>query len=254
MGKIVAFANQKGGVAKTITSWTTAAGLKRRGYKVLAIDLDPQGNLATCTGVEKENIPTVFHVMKGEVKIQEAIQKLDVFDLLPSNMLLSGADAEFDSMKRKEYLIKDALIEVKDEYDYIILDTPPALGILTINAFTCADEIIIPAFASELSLEGIMYLYEAIEAVQKLSNPDLKIRGIVFTRYMSRSVIHKELKNLTKQITDYIGVPIFKSYIRSAVGVETAVTNKKDLYSYDKNSKISKDYERFIDEYLKGEG
>ncbi|MDD3168926.1 MAG: AAA family ATPase, partial [Eubacteriales bacterium] len=143
MSKTVAITNQKGGVGKTSTASAMVSGLAEKGYKLLAIDLDPQGNLGFCLGAEIDNSPTVYELMKGTVPIDQVIQRNDTIDIIPSNILLSGAELEF-SMLGREYLLKNGIAPIRDNYDYIIIDTPPALNILTVNAYTATDNLIIP--------------------------------------------------------------------------------------------------------------
>lgn len=177
MAKVISISNQKGGVGKTTTTAAVAAGFKLKGHKVLCVDLDPQSNLSFSSGAETEDCPTIYEILKGEVKAGFSIQKVPSFDIISSNILLSGIELEFTQTGR-EYLLKEALEGVKDKYDYIFIDTPPALSILTVNAFTASDYIIIPMLADIFSLQGIAQLSETIDRVRKYCNPNLKVEGI----------------------------------------------------------------------------
>lgn len=249
---IIAIANQKGGVAKTTTSLALCAGLSHRGFKVLGIDLDPQGNFSSATGVDNLSVPTVYELMKGDTAVETIVQHIQGFDMIPANIMLAGAEQEL-SRTGKEYCLKEGLSSVLNKYDYIILDTPPSLGILTINAFTLATDILIPTTAGIFATTGIKQLNDTVQSVRKYCNPGLNVRGILFTRFNPRANISKQIRELTEQLSEYIHAPIFKTYIRSAVAIEEAQANKADIFDYAKNSTVSADYNAFIEEFLEGE-
>lgn len=251
--RIVAVANQKGGVGKTTTSQALTAGLADKGYKVLGIDLDPQGNLSSACGSVNYNVPTIYELMKREVTAEETIQHMNGgYDIIPSNIMLAGAEQEL-SQTGKEHRLKEAIAAVSDNYDYIIVDTPPLLGVLTVNAFTVASDILIPTTAGIFATTGINQLNETVKSVQKYCNPNVKITGILFTRFNPRANISKQIKELTEQLSQYISAPIYKTYIRSAVAVEEAQANRVDIFDYAEKSTVSEDYKAFIEEFLKGE-
>ena len=251
--QVIAIANQKGGVGKTTTSQALCAGLAYKGYKVLGVDLDPQGNFSTACGAENYNIPTIYELMKGEVSIVETIQNMKSgFDVIPSNIMLAGAEQEL-SQTGKEHRLKEAIMPVLDNYDFIIIDTPPSLGVLTVNAFTFATDILIPTTAGIFATTGISQLNNTVKSVQKYCNPNVKIKGILFTRFNPRANISKQIKELTAQLGEYISAPIYKTYIRSAVVVEEAQANKTDIFDYSDKSTVSEDYKAFIEEFLKGD-
>lgn len=252
MAKVIAIANQKGGVAKTTTTAALAAGLKQRGFKVLAVDVDPQGNLSDSAGADNQRKVTVYELLKGQTTAEEAIQKLDVFDIIPANIMLAGAEQELSQLG-KEQRLKERLGPIMEMYDYILIDTPPALGVLTINAFTVADEIIIPTTAGIFAASGIMQLNDTIENVRKYCNGKVKINGILLTKYNPRANNNKDMKDLTEQIAAYMKAPMYKTYIRSSVVVEEAQARKEDLFRYKVNSTVAEDYANFVEEYLKGE-
>lgn len=252
MAIIIAIANQKGGVGKTTTSQALTAGLAEKGYKTLGVDLDPQGNFSASCGAENYNVPTVYEMMKGEAIAEETIQTIGKYDVVPSNIMLAGAEQEL-SHTGKEHRLKEALQPVSDKYDYIIIDTPPSLGVLTVNAFTFADEIIIPTTAGIFATTGINQLSDTVKSVQKYCNPTVGIKGILFTRFNPRANISKQIKELTEDLGKYISAPIYSTYIRSAIAVEEAQANKEDIFTYSTKSTVAEDYRAFIEEYLKGE-
>lgn len=251
--QIIAVANQKGGVGKTTTSQALCAGLADKGYKVLGIDLDPQGNFSTACGAVNYNVPTIYELMKGEASTEEAIQTMKSgFDVLPSNIMLAGAEQEL-SQTGKEHRLKEAVAPVADNYDFIVIDTPPSLGVLTVNAFTCATDILIPTTAGIFATTGISQLNNTVKSVQKYCNPNVQIRGILFTRFNPRANISKQIKELTEQLSEYISAPIYKTTIRSAVAVEEAQANRTDIFDYAEKSTVSEDYKAFIEEFLRGD-
>lgn len=249
MAKVISISNQKGGVGKTTTTCALAAGLKKRGFRVLAIDLDPQGNLGFSVGADTETSATIYDVLKGEVKTQYAIQKTDSMDLIISSILLSGIELEFTDMGR-EFLLKEALRPIQAFYDYILLDTPPALGILTINAFTASGKIIVPMLSDIFSLQGIAQLHETVERVKKYCNPDLSIAGILLTRYNPRTRLSREVRGTAELIARDLNIPVFDSYIRSSVSASEAQSLQKNVFDYDPKSHIAQDYAAFLDELL----
>lgn len=249
---IVAVANQKGGVGKTTTAQALAAGLAEWKYRVLGIDLDPQGNFSTACGAKNYNVPTVYEVMKRGADIREAIQHMrGGYDVVPANIMLAGAEQEL-SQTGKEHRLKEAVSVVAGEYDFIVIDTPPSLGVLTVNAFTCATDILIPTTAGIFATAGISQLNETVGSVQRYCNPGVKIRGILFTRFNPRANISRQIKELTEQLSEYISAPIYQTYIRAGVVVEEAQANKADIFDYAGKSTVAEDYRAFIEEFLKG--
>lgn len=249
MAKVITVANQKGGVAKTTTTGALAAGLVRRGYKVLAVDLDAQGNLSDNAGVDEQQ-STTYELMKGTATTKEVIQHAEVFDVIPANLALASADMEFTQTGR-EYRLKKALLPVKGEYDYIILDTPPTLGIMTVNAFMVSDEVIIPASGMN-GVKGIVTLNNTIETVREFGNPKLHVAGILLTMYNPRAIIDQNIKELAVEIANKKYIHIFKTYIRNSVSVDEATATGKDIFTYNEKNNVAVDYNSFIDEYLKG--
>lgn len=247
---IITISNQKGGVAKTTTSAALAAGLKQKGYSVLAIDLDSQGNLSDNVGADNREKPTIYELLKNQISIQDVIQHTEQFDIIPSNIMLAGLEKEIISDLGKEQRLKEVLANVN--YDYIIIDTPPALGLLTINAFTACDEVIIPTTAGIFSASGITQLYDTIRNVKKYCNANIKINGILITKFNPRSNNNQDMKNLINKLGEYISAPVYKTFIRNSIVIEEAQTRKTDIFTYKKDSTVASDYLAFIDEYLKG--
>lgn len=249
MAKVISISNQKGGVGKTTTTGAIAAGYKLKGYKVLCVDLDPQSNLSFSSGAETEDCPTIYEILKGEAKTSFSIQKLPSFDIISSNILLSGIELEFTQTGR-EYLLKEALSSVMDKYDYIFIDTPPALSILTVNAFTASDYIIIPMLADIFSLQGITQLSETIDRVRKYCNPNVKVEGIVLTKFNKRTVLSREIKGTAELIAEQLHTQIFNSTIRSSVAIMEAQTNQQDIYSYAPKNNSTQDYMNLVEELM----
>jgi chromosome partitioning protein len=250
----VAVANQKGGVAKTTTAAAMSAALKRRGYRVLAVDMDPQGNLSDCSGAEAYQLPTIYELLKKVATASEVIQHLDAYDAIPANIMLAGAEQELLAETGKEHRLAEVLAPVKDLYDFIVIDTPPSLGVLTVNALTCANEVIIPATAGIFAVNGIKQLGDTIENVRKYCNSGLEIRGILLTKFNPRTTIGKNIKDLTEGIGKYIDAAVFDTFIRNSVVVEEAQAVKADLYIYKAASTVAEDYNAFVDEYLQKKG
>lgn len=248
MSKVIAIVNQKGGVGKSTTAQALAAGLSLKGYKTLSIDLDAQGNLTYTTGAKTDGA-TALGVLTGELKLKDAIQHTHSGDIVAANKALSGADA-FIADTGKEYKLKESLESVKTAYDYIIIDTPPALGILTINALTACDSVIIPAQADIYSLQGIEQLAETMKPVKKYCNPGLTIEGIVLTRYSSRSILSREIAELAEQLAAKLGTKLFKTTIREAIAVKESQISQQSLYNYAPKAKVTEDYTAFIEELL----
>ena len=249
MARVISVSNQKGGVGKTTTACAVAAGLKKRGHRVLAVDLDPQGNLGFSVGADTETSATIYDVLKGEVKIQFAIQKTDAMDIIISSILLSGIELEFTKTGR-EYLLKEALKPIQDLYDYILLDTPPALGILTINAFTASDSIIVPMLSDIFSLQGIAQLYETVERVKKYCNPNISIAGILLTKYNPRTLLSREIRGTVDLIARDLGIRVFDSFVRGSIAASEAQSVQKSIFDYSPRSNAARDYGRFLDELL----
>ena len=250
MTKTIAVCNQKGGCGKSTTAQALAAGLTQRGYRVLLVDLDAQGNTSFSLGANRAGA-TSLGVLLGEVKAAEAIQKTPYCDIIPANKSLAAAEATITDVG-KEYRLREAIEELEDNYDYVVIDTPPSLGILSINALTACDTVVIPAQADIYSLQGIADLVETIKPVKKYCNQKLQIAGILFTRHNSRYAFTKELSDYAEGIAANLKTKVFKATIREAVAVRSAQAAQKSIFEYDPKSKVANDYSEFIDELLEG--
>ena len=252
-GKVLAIANQKGGVAKTTTTVSLLAALSMCNRRVLGIDMDPQGNLSANCDAKMYDVPTTYELLKGEVSAQDAIQHISTdsvtYDIIPANVLLAGAEQEI-VQTGKEYRLREALAPIRMDYDYIINDTPPALSILTIDAFTAADDIIIPTTPSTYALSGIRQLYDTIETVKKYCNPSLRILGILITRYKSRQRVSKQLTEFTLKLGEMIQAPVFATPIRDTVAIEESQATATNILQYNKKSVAAIDYMNFALELL----
>jgi len=246
--EIITVTNQKSGVGKTTTSPHLAIVLKKKGYKVLLVDFDQQGNLTYLLNCNVKS--TIYDVITKEISAEEAIFNSPECDIIAGNILLSKAEKEFTETGR-EYLLRDALEPIKDKYDYIIIDTPPTLGILTVNALTCSDSVIIPAQADIFSLQGFGQLNNLINQVKKYTNPNLTIKGVLLTKYSERTILNRQLKDRAEKISEQINTKVFTSTIREATSIREAQTNKTNVFDYEPKSKVAKDYNSFIDEFLK---
>lgn len=245
--KTVSVINQKGGVGKSTTAEMLISALSLKGFKVLAIDLDAQGNLSYSLAANLDS-PTILEVLTEEISAKDAIKKART-DVISSNKALAGADA-FIADTGKEYRLKEALEKIAKNYDFCIIDTPPALGILTINALTASDSVIIPAQADIYSLQGIENLEETIKAVKKYCNPNLKIEGILLTRYNPRTILSREVSEMAEKLAEKLETKLFKAKIRDAVAVKEAQISQESLFKYAAKSNVAKDYEGFINEFL----
>lgn len=248
--KTIAIANRKGGVGKSTTAAALMGGLTMRGYRVLGIDLDAQRNLSSTTRGRGDK--TVLGVLTGEITAAEAINHTKLGDVIPASRSLSGADTILTETG-KEYRLREALATVADNYDYCIIDCPPALGILTVNALTAADSVIIPAQADLYSLEGIEDLYEAIQPVRKYCNPKLTIMGVLLTRYNGRSNLTQDATTLAERLAAKIGTTLFNTRIREGVAVKEAQITQENLFTYAPKSNVTGDYNAFIEEVLERE-
>lgn len=249
MAKVIAITNQKGGVGKTSTTQAMAICLKSKGYRVLCIDLDPQGNLSFSVDAETEDFPTIYDVIKGNTKTLHAIQRTPSFDIIGSNILLSSVELEF-TQKDREFILKNLLAPAGLKYDYILIDTPPALSILTINAFTAADSIIIPMLADIFSLQGIAELNETIVRVKKRHNPELVIEGIVLTKYNGRSLLTREIIATAELVAERLNTRIFDQKIRPGCAIAEAQAKQLSLMEYAPKSNVVQDYMGLVEELL----
>ena len=251
MSKAIAVINQKGGVGKSTTALAIGAGLSLKGYSVLFIDLDAQGNLSYTLGADTKGY-NAMGVLERPETAKEEIQHTPQGDIIASSPKLAGADKLLEETG-KEYRLKEALESLQGAYDYIIVDTPPALGILTINALTACTGAIIPAQADIYSLQGIGQLNSTIETVKKYCNPSLSIMGIVITRFNGRSIIRREVAEMLERTADQLHTKLYSSKIRECTALVEAQATKQNIYSYAPRSNATADYKALVDEIIRGE-
>lgn len=250
MATTIVLTNQKGGVGKTTTTASLVAGMMKKKYKVLSIDLDPQGNLGFSLGLNIEEGYSIYEVLTGEIGIKEAIRSTEDYgDIVTSNILLSNADVKFQSNER-ERLLKNALEEVAFEYDYILIDTPPALNILTINGYVAADYLIIPMAGEILSLVGISQIKDTIDSIKKSFNPNLKVLGIALIRFNERTNLAKEVEEMANAVAEQIGTKLFKTKVRLSVMVAECPAHGMSILDYAPRCNPALDYKRLVDEVI----
>ena len=250
--KTIAFTNQKGGVGKTTSTVNVGAGLCRHGKKVLMVDLDPQANLTYSLRRSSNRLDTsIYDVLKGRVEPQDAIINHNGFDILPSSIDLSGAEMEFANEPARETLLKSIFSKFNGNYDYILVDCPPNLGLLTLNAFTAVKEIFIVLQSEYLALHGLSKLMDVIKVVKERLNPDIEITGIICTLYDGRKNLNKEVVD---HIQDYFGNKVFKTIIRDNVALAEAPSHHKTIFEYDPESHGAKDYNSLALEIRNGQG
>ena len=246
-----AIINQKGGVGKSTTALAIGTGLKHKGYKVLFVDLDAQGNLSYTMGADIQGYNALGVLQRPETAKDE-IQQTAQGDIIASTPALAGADTVLTEVG-KEYKLKEALQSVSGLYDYCIIDTPPALSILTINALTVCNGAIIPAQADIYSLQGIGQLNNTIQTIKKYCNPSLTIKGIVLTRYNSRSVLSREVTELIEQTASELNTKVFNTKVRECTAIKEAQAMKQDIFTYSPKSNAVADYTAIIKELLEKE-
>lgn len=254
MGRIIAIANQKGGVGKTTTAINLSASLVSLGKKVLAIDMDPQGNMSSGLGVDKNEVEkTVYDLIIGNIGIEECIYEevIENLDVLPSNIDLSAAEIELIGVDNKEYILRDEVNKVKEKYDFIIIDCPPALSMLTINAMTTSDSVLVPIQCEYYALEGLSQLIHTIELVQERLNPELEIEGVVFTMYDARTNLSLQV---VENVKDNLNQNIYKTIIPRNVRLAEAPSYGMPINLYDPKSKGTESYLLLAEEVInKGE-
>ena len=251
MGRIIAIANQKGGVGKTTTSINLSSCLAEKGKKVLAIDLDPQGNMTSGLGVDKDVVDnTVYELILGECSIKESISKTVVENLtiIPSNVNLAGAEIELLGINDKEYILKTAVDYIKDDYDFIIIDCPPSLNMLTVNAMTTADSVIVPIQCEYYALEGLSQLIHTINLVRDRLNDTLTIDGIVFTMFDSRTNLSEQV---VENVVENIDYHVYKSMIPRNIRLAEAPSYGQPICTYDPKSAGAIKYNELAREIIK---
>lgn len=247
--KIIAIVNQKGGVGKSTTAAAMASGLALSGAKVLCVDLDPQGNLSHTLRAEPRREPSLLEALLGEADPREAVQPTYCGHILPSGAGLANLDGLL-SDTGKEYRLREVLEPLSGSYDYAVIDSPPALGVATVNALTAAGTAIIPAQADIYSLQGIEQLAATASTVRRYCNPSLRLDGILLTRYSPRSILSREVRQLMAQLAQKIGARLYETTIREAIAVKEAQISRQSLFEYAPDSNVAKDYQDFLSEAL----
>lgn len=251
LGKIISIANQKGGVGKTTTSVNLSTLLAKRGKKVLLIDADPQGNATSGVGMDKNVELSVYDMLiSDEVESKDIIQKTEIKNLYicPSNINLAGAEVELVSMMSREYRMKEKLEQIKSDFDYIIIDCPPSLGLITLNSFTASNSVLIPVQCEYYALEGLGQLINTINLVKKHLNTELEIEGALLTMYDIRTNLSNQV---VKEVNKYFENKVYKTIIPRNVKLSEAPSYGMPISIYDPRSKGAKSYDKLVKEFLK---
>ena len=243
MGKIIAISNHKGGVGKTTSTLNIGAALQRMGKKVLLIDLDPQANLTQSLGL-MDHTPTIYEALRGEAQL-DPIEVLPGLDVVTSTLDLSGAEVELSSEPGKDYILKELLEPLRSRYNYILIDSPPSLGLLTMNALAAAQEVYIPLQAHYLALQGMSKLQEIVEKVRKRLNKGLRIGGVFVTQYDQRKVLNR---NVAETIREHFPAETFRTAIRDNIALAEAPTQGVDVFRYAPKSTGAADYQALAKE------
>lgn len=252
MGRIIAIANQKGGVGKTTTAINLASCLAEIGKEILVIDIDPQGNTTSGFGLDKDEIEnTVYELMLDECTIKESMIKVENIEhltIIPSNVNLAGAEIELLGINEKEYILKNAVDYIKDDYDFIIIDCPPSLGLLNTNALTAADSVLIPIQCEYYALEGVTQLLLTIRLVQQLFNPNLVIEGVLLTMYDARTNLSVEVQ---QNVRKHFKEKVYRNYIPRNVKLSESPSHGKTIFEYDVRCDGAKAYAGLASEVVK---
>ncbi|MDE6314274.1 MAG: AAA family ATPase [Lachnospiraceae bacterium] len=250
MGRIIAVANQKGGVGKTTTAINLSAALAELEQKVLVIDIDPQGNTTSGFGLDKNQLEkTVYEMMLGEYQIEECIEKeiLENLSILPSNVELAAAEIELIGIEEKEYILKKEVARVREEYDFVIIDCPPSLNMLTVNAMTTADTVLVPIQCEYYALEGLSQLLHTIDLVKERLNPELEMEGVVFTMYDARTNLSLQV---VENVKNNLNQTIYKTIIPRNVRLAEAPSHGMPINKYDSKSAGAESYQLLAEEVI----
>lgn len=251
MAKIIAIANQKGGVGKTTTSINLSAALAEKNKKVLVIDTDPQGNTTSGFGIEKNELEnTIYELMLGDCSVRECIVKdvMEGISIIPSNVNLAATEIELIGVDKKEFILKDEIDFVKDDYDYIIIDCPPSLNLLTINAMTTANSVLVPIQCEYYALEGLSQLIHTVNLVKTRLNPDLDMEGVVFTMYDSRTNLSNQV---VENVKNNLNQKIYKTMIPRNIRLAEAPSFGMPICEYDPKSAGAEAYRELANEVIK---
>jgi chromosome partitioning protein len=251
--RVIAIANQKGGVAKTTTAINLSACLAAAKRKVLLVDIDPQGNSTSGVGVDRDQLEiTIYDVLLGEAGIEEAVISLpfENLDLLPANLSLAGAEIEMVGIDNREYRLRNALQAIKNNYHYVFIDCPPSLGLLTINALTAADRVLIPIQCEYYALEGVGQLLQTINLVQRRLNPQLELEGVLLTMFDARTNLAIQVVD---EVKDFFGNKVFQTIIPRNVRLSEAPSHGKPVITYDPRSRGAKLYLELAQEVMENE-
>lgn len=247
----ITLSNQKGGVAKTTTSAALASGLSQKGFRVLAVDLDPQCNFCLSAGIDPLQVDqSLFDVFKKTAAVTDVIRKSPIgYDFLPGGLTLAGADMDFTQTGR-EFMLSEALETISDQYDYAIIDTPPTLGILTVNALTASHGVIIPMAADAYSLQGLSQLHGLIQSIRRYCNRDLQIMGLLLTKYNGRQNVSKTVSDLIQKAADQLQTKVYQTKIRESVAIREAALLQSDFLTEAPKASATVDYNEFIEEVI----
>ena len=249
MGKTIVFVNQKGGVGKTTSAINIGAYIALAGKKVLLVDFDSQGNMSSGVGISKDK-PTVYELLAGQVEAKDAVKKTPVenLDAISASIDLSGAAIELVDQEEREYFLKEALAPLKEQYDYILIDCPPSLGILTVNGLAAADSVLVPMQCEYFALEGITLLLQTVQKVQKEINPNLTIGGIFFTMYDARTRLAQDV---VLQVKSYFKEVVFNTIIPRNVRLSEAPSHGLPICKYDPDCVGARSYEKLAEEVIR---
>lgn len=251
--QVITVMNQKGGVGKTATALNLAAGLKERGYKVLAVDLDPQNGNLSNTVLADKTVVSMFEVLCGEYKMEDVIQHLDLFDIVPATIDMANIETPLSKNGGvgREYRLREVIRSLPaDAYDFVIVDTPPALNLLATNALTAADYVLVVTDPDANALQGMTQLNEMVKQIRAYANPGLQYIGVLMTKYQVNTNISREMKQMTEELSKMFGTSLFTTPIRVGVAVPGSFTNACPVWQQDPESGPAIDYNNFVTEFI----